>query len=172
MQGLNYSSSASPYCLTVKYQPDYYTWFCTDTLDMTWTMEPTWSGMQSPILFLIYTGSKGILTRTQYPTGYRSVTETSEEPSRANTGVSADDEPSDTDTASIRSSPSSSSRYSSSSTPIGAIVGGVVASSPAQPELAFNPRPSPFSPYFPQDGYPGTSGPPPRGQWAGVGFRN
>lgn len=89
---------------------------------MTWTMEPTWSGMQSPILFPIYTGSKGISTGTQYPPGYRSVTETSEESS--STTDTSTSEPSDTDTDADTASTSSSS--SSSSVPVGAIVGGVV----------------------------------------------
>lgn len=211
---------------------------------MTWTMEPTWSGMQSPILFPIYTGSKGISTGTQYPPGYQSVTDTSEEddelPSKTNTWITANedsqrtstvdsaDEPSDTDTG---TDTGSGSDTASSSVPVGAIVGGVVgglaaigifafaviyllihsrrkrsnteqqgqgpgqppeiqktqqgyvqpdmpppsevhgqgaALSPGQPELPSNTRPSPFSPYVNQGGYPGTAAPP-RGQWAGDG---
>ncbi|BCS24827.1 uncharacterized protein APUU_41271A [Aspergillus puulaauensis] len=211
-------SSDTPYCLTVIYEPDYYGWFCTDTPDVTWTMEPTWSGMQSPILFPIYTGSKGISTGTQYPPGYQNSQRTST--------VDSAGEPSDTDTGT-----DTGSDTASSSVPVGAIVGGVVgglaaigifafaviyllihsrrkrsnaeqqgqgpgqppeiqktqqgyvqpdmpppsevhgqgaALSPGQPELPSNTRPSPFSPYVNQGGYPGTAAPP-RGQWAGDG---
>lgn len=195
--------------------------------------------MQSPILFPIYTGSKGISTGTQYPPGYQSVTGTSEGdddelPSKTNTWITANEDSQSTSTVDSADEPSDTDTdtdTASSSVPVGAIVGGVVgglaaigifafaviyllihsrrkrhntelqsqghgqppeiqktqqgyvqpdmpppsevsgqgaALSPGQPELPSTPRPSLFSPYVNQSGYPSTAVPP-RGQWAGDG---
>ncbi|KAL2835644.1 hypothetical protein BJY01DRAFT_252451 [Aspergillus pseudoustus] len=130
--------SALPYCLTVRYNPDYYAWFCTDTPDVTWTMEPTWSGLQTPIFFPIYTGSDGISTGIQYPAGYKSPTGTETTTGVTSTGEDENNEMStstatttgghlgDQPTTSTSSSSSSSSSRSRSSIPVGAIVGGVI----------------------------------------------
>lgn len=109
-----------PYCVTFAYGDDYRSYVCSAEGGAQYHMEPFWSGMSDPIAFPIYTGSKGISTGTQYPSGYSSSTTATDSDSNSRSSSST----SEASTGS--SSNSDSSRHKSSSAPVGAIVGGVI----------------------------------------------
>ncbi|KAK2754817.1 hypothetical protein FQN54_006710 [Arachnomyces sp. PD_36] len=133
-----------PYCLTFLYGNDYSAFLCHSESDVTWTMAPTWSDMDTPIAFPIYSGSNGISTGTQYPSGYEgpttntATTTDADDSSASQTDSSpsssdSSDSPSESGTSSgstTSTNPTTTSTPEdpapSSPTPVGAIVGGVV----------------------------------------------
>lgn len=87
-------------------------------------MEPTWSGILDPIAFPIFTGTMGISTGTQYPPGYSSPSTTT--PSTPPPGSSQATATTLSPGPLSNPSPTPTNTSHSSSTPAGAIAGGVV----------------------------------------------
>ncbi|KAJ5999618.1 hypothetical protein N7481_000027 [Penicillium waksmanii] len=110
-----------PYCATFTYGSDYRSFVCMSEKDVEYQLEPYWEGFSDPIAFPVYTGSSGISTGTQYPVGYfASVSSTR---SDSDSGTSKD---SGSTSSTTQGNTGSSSDHGGSSSPIGAIVGGVI----------------------------------------------
>lgn len=115
-----HSTGTRPYCATFTYGADYRSFVCMSEKDVEYQMEPYWEGFSDPIAFPVYTGSSGISTGTQYPLVYsKSSSSTSSDlasGTRADTGYTS---------SSTEGNTGSSSDHGGSS-PVGAIVGGVI----------------------------------------------
>lgn len=123
------SADDYPYCLTFLYGHDYSAFLCHSDRDVTWTMAPTWSDLDTPIAFPIYSGSNGISTGTQYPSGYESPTTTTNTDDSSTSQTASSSSSSDSSSGSATSTnptATSTPETDSSPTPVGAIVGGVI----------------------------------------------
>lgn len=118
-----YSTGSQPYCVTFSYGSEYLSFVCSEKDGVEYDMEPYWSGFSDPIAFPVYTGSNGISIGTQYPAGYPTPSSTS---SDSNSKSGSTSSTSQANSESSTSDADSSNNRHSSSTPVGAIVGGVI----------------------------------------------
>lgn len=119
-----FSTGTQPYCVTFSYGPNYLSFVCSEKDGIVYQMEPYWSGFSDPIAFPVYTGAKGVSTGTQYPAGYPTPSSTTSSSSSANTNSNTASSTSQGASGSS-TSPTSPGNHGSS-TPVGAIVGGVI----------------------------------------------
>lgn len=120
------STGTQPYCVTFTYGSDYLSFVCSEQEGIEFQMEPYWSGFSDPIAFPVYTGSNGISTGTQYPPGYPTPSSTSSDVLPSSTSDSISNPISSTAGSGSSTPGHNGSKQHGSSTPVGAIVGGVI----------------------------------------------